>query len=224
MLAAQEVMAASDEALRAALGPGYVRLGHGRNAKRGGEMSPLYVDETRVRVEKYEQVALSPASDRQGSRGWGSVFPRVAVVATLTDRETSATFIAVGTHFDHVSGWARRESARLIGEVAAVRGVPAVVMGDLNATPGSRPLEALARAGLVDAWERAAERATPEYGTRAAYRAGRRTGRRIDHILVTPDIDVERVGVNVADVGGRWASDHLPVHAVLALPIPGAGS
>lgn len=224
MLAAQEVMAATDEALRAALGAGYVRLGHGRNANRGGEMSPLYVDETRVRVETHEQLALSPASDRQGSRGWGSVFPRVAVVARLTDRETGVTFTAVGTHFDHVSGWARRESARLIADVVAVRGEPAVVMGDLNAAPGSRTLDALARAGLADVWERAAARATPEYGTRAAYRAGRTAGRRIDHILVTPDIGVEKVGINVADVGGAWASDHFPVHAVLALPIPGAAA
>nr|WP_220433334.1 endonuclease/exonuclease/phosphatase family protein [Kocuria coralli] len=91
-------------------------------------------------------------------------------------------------------------------------------MGDLNAGPGSRPLrELFARGHLLDAWHAADTRLTTEYGTYARYRSPR-PGKRIDWIAVSPDVRVERIGINPASIDGGWPSDHLLVQAAVVLP------
>ncbi|RZI96029.1 MAG: hydrolase [Microbacterium sp.] len=179
---------------------------------------PALVDTDRLEVRADEQIALSPHPDRAGSRGWGALFPRVAVVATLRDRATGAMFTAIGTHLDHVSGRARRKAARQLSDLVLRGGLPAVLMGDLNAGADAPALRHLTgEGGLRDAWQVAATTASPELGTRPGYRAPQHRGRRIDHILVTPGIEVARVGANTSGFDGRRPSDHLPVQAAVRI-------
>ena len=106
------------------------------------------------------------------------------------------------------------------GEVS-VRGTghPTLVLGDMNTGAESEALRAL-RAGdlLTDTWTVAAERVTPAWGTYAGYRAPVRDGKRIDVILATADIEVERVGIDARTEDGIAPSDHLAVHAALEVP------
>ncbi len=221
VLAAQEVTEPVAAVVRGALGASYAQLGTGRDARGDGEMCPLYVDTDRLEVHAHAQIALSPHPERPGSRGWAALFPRVAVVATLSERTTGAMFTAVGTHFDHVSGRARRMAARQLSELVWLRGLPAVLMGDLNAGADSPAVRHLTgEGGLRDAWRVAAATASAEIGTRPGYRVTERRGRRIDHILVTPGIDVVRVGANAWGAEGRRPSDHLPVQATVRVAQP----
>ena len=219
LLAAQEVTEPVARLLRGALGASYAQLGSGRDANGRGEMCPLYVDTRRFEVHDDDQLALSPHPERPGSRGWGAVFPRVAVVATLKDRATGAVFTAVATHLDHVSGRARLMAAEQLVDVVRRRGLPAVLMGDLNAGADSAVLRLLTgQGGLRDVWRRAETPVSAEIGTRPGYRAPQRRGRRIDHILVSPDIAVAQAGANTSSYGGRRPSDHLPVQATVIIP------
>ncbi|MCT9820510.1 endonuclease/exonuclease/phosphatase family protein [Microbacterium sp. W1N] len=218
LLAAQEVLPLPARAIAAALGPGYRRIGHGRQPGPRGEGTPLFYDSARLELLEGAQWALSDHPDRPGSTGWGSPTPRVAVEAVLRDRATGAVFLTIGTHLDVFSVRARRLSAAAIGARVAARALPTIVLGDMNAGPHSAPLSILTASGLGDAWLVAERHLTPEWGTLAGYRTPRAHGRRIDAVLVSGDIGVARIGIHGTPTDGVWPSDHLPVQAVLRLP------
>jgi len=225
LLAAQELLPDQARAVREALdaAPGgaprgrYRRIGHGRRPGPRGEASALFFDTARLDLIEWSQRALSDRPDEPGSRTWGNLFPRVFVEAAFRDRATGAEFFAIGTHFDVFSGAARRASAEAVRDRVAAQPRPAGVLGDLNAAPDSAPLQILRAGSLTDAWSAARTTLTPEYGTFAGYRAPTPGAARIDHILVTPDVEVHRIGIPGGETYGAWPSDHLPVQAVLRM-------
>ncbi|WP_430591756.1 endonuclease/exonuclease/phosphatase family protein [Humidisolicoccus flavus] len=218
VLAAQEVFPAQARSVQSALGPQYRKIGYGRSRDGRGEACPVFYDASRLELREWRQFALSDTPEVPGSRSWGSVFPRVVVSAVFRDRTTSALFRLMNTHLDPFSGRARSRAADVIRTHVASSAEPVVVTGDLNAAPGSTALELLQQDGtLVDAWQAANERSTPEYGTFQNYRQPR-PGRRIDWILTTPTISVERVAIDPTRYLGGWASDHLPIQAEVVIP------
>ncbi len=58
---------------------------------------------------------------------------------------------------------------------------------------------------------------TASVGTFANYRAPRPDRARIDWIVVTPDVGVERAAINTFRHEDVWPSDHLPVQAVVTV-------
>lgn len=224
VLGAQEVCAGQSEVVRLALGGHYRCLGRGRSAGGVGEACPIFYDARRLEVLDWEQSALSDHPGRPGSVSWGNVVPRVMVRASFRDRVTARRFLVVNTHLDPLSARSRRRSARAILAVAAASALPTVVTGDLNAGPSSAVVGELMSGGLLaDSWHRARSRGSGEWGTYAAYRAPREDGRRIDRILVSPAVSVALAAINPLRYGGGWASDHLPVHAVVELDEGGTG-
>ncbi|WP_336644281.1 endonuclease/exonuclease/phosphatase family protein [Microbacterium sp. USHLN186] len=222
LLGLQEVRPRVLPLLRDALGDGYRMLGRGRRGDGGGEGTPLFFDDRRLQLRDGGQRALSDRPQQAGSTGWGNVLPRILVWAEFADRDTGRRFLAVNTHFDHLSAGARWRSAAAVRDLVARRGLPAVVLGDLNAGADSAALARLTddRAvgdPLTDAWQQAAARRSPAWGTYAGYRPPREGGRRLDWILVTPSVEVCTAATNARRYAGRWPSDHLPVQAVLRI-------
>ena len=205
MLAAQEVLPRQARLIRAALGSEYHWVGRGRSREGRGEGCTVFYDAARLELRSWQPFALSSTPEVPGSRSWGSVFPRIAVSAVFRDRSTGAEFRVVNTHLDPFSSRARSRAAGVILARLASSAEPVVVAGDLNAGPGSAAVEALqAGSTLVDAWQAATERLTPEFGTFANYRQPR-AGRRIDWLLTTADVTVQRIAINAAQ-RDRWAS------------------
>jgi endonuclease/exonuclease/phosphatase family metal-dependent hydrolase len=187
LLGTQEAMPTQGRAVSRALGPHYRR-----------------------------QVALSDTPAVAGSRSWGNMVPRIAVVADFTDLATGLPLRHVNTHFDHLSRRSREASARMMLEIVAEVQVPTIVAGDTNAGVETEAHRLLVESGaLVDAWDGARDRLTPEWGTWSNYKAPKRTTRRIDWMLVTPDVEVERVGINTTRTAGRAPSDHEALQAVV---------
>ncbi|MCP2031307.1 endonuclease/exonuclease/phosphatase family metal-dependent hydrolase [Okibacterium sp. HSC-33S16] len=212
----QEVMPEQLHVLAAALGPSWQWIGYGRNADHGGEHCPIFFDTGRLRLESWKQVALSETPGVPGSRSWGNMVPRVAVVARFTDLSTGASLQIVNVHFDHLSRKSRYRSARLVSDLASSATGAVVVMGDMNTTPRSAPYRYLTNeGGLRDSWVIARSRLTESWGTYSGYRPPKHGGKRIDWILVNDSIDVELAAINIARFGGAAASDHEPVQAVL---------
>jgi endonuclease/exonuclease/phosphatase family metal-dependent hydrolase len=153
--------------------------------------------------------------------------PRTLTWARLRDRATGRRLVHLNTHFDHEGAGARRRGAdRVRTAVADVAGEgPAVVTGDLNATPDSEPLARLVAPddarpgrGLADALALAPPGARE--GPDVTFeRFEGPPDRRIDYVLVTDGVAVDRHAV-VDDVGpdGRVPSDHMPVVADLLVP------
>ncbi len=219
LLGVQEALADQAQFVRASLGAGYQFVGQGRGARGNGEGCPLFYDEQRLELLAWNQTALSDQPTRPGSTSWGNVIPRIAVSATFRDRSTDKHFQAINTHFDHLSGRSRVLSALAVRRMAATSSVPTVVTGDLNAGGGSPPLlRLLSDRQLVDAWDAAHSHASERWGTFADYRMPRPQGRRIDWILVSPDCRIVRAAINAQRYARGWASDHLPVQALLLLP------
>jgi endonuclease/exonuclease/phosphatase family metal-dependent hydrolase len=228
VLGVQEAMPEQAAFLRRALGGGYHSIGRGRKADGSGEGCPILFDSERLELEGWTQQSLSDDPDTPGSTGWGNMIPRILVAAVFRDRETSARLLAINTHYDHLSRRSRLRSAERIRSLVAAQSLPAIVTGDLNTGEGTAPIDALLgvptgaeRPVLADAWSVAAERLTPEWGTFPNYREPRYDRKRIDWIATTPDVEVRRVGINARRSAGVWASDHLPVQAVLRLPAAG---
>jgi endonuclease/exonuclease/phosphatase family metal-dependent hydrolase len=219
LLGVQEVVPEQMAVLQEALGGRYRSAGTGRGRTGDGEACPIWWDEDRVEVLGWHQRALSDRPTVPGSISWGNLTPRIAVTATVRDRATSARALVVNTHLDHLSGRSRVRAAVAIRQLIARQSLPAIVTGDLNAGARSASVKAFLAGGtLVDAWEAASARLTPAYGTFASYRPPRPGGRRIDWILVSPDVEVLAAGIDGRQVSGGWASDHLPVHVVVRLP------
>jgi endonuclease/exonuclease/phosphatase family metal-dependent hydrolase len=109
------------------------------------------------------------------------------------------------THLQHNSAVERRAQAERIVELLAPVRQPIVLMGDLNARPGTPELSPLAPR-FVDAWPRGGE------GDGFSYPASGPNAR-IDYVLTTADVDVAS-----ARTVASPASDHIQVVADLVLP------
>jgi endonuclease/exonuclease/phosphatase family metal-dependent hydrolase len=204
----------------------------------GGEHTPVGYRRDRFVREDAGVFALSETPDELGSVDWGAMYPRFATHVRLADRVTGRTLLVVSTHFDHESERARVEAARLLtgwltgaedavadGPAAPVEAVDAVALaGDFNCTPGSDPYDRLTSAPLADA---RAVSTSPHHGPVDTY-AGTapdnpdQVRKRIDHVFVSPDVDVVRTGVCAdTDGDGQHPSDHLPVVADVRLDAAG---
>lgn len=218
VLGLQEVLPRSLNAVTDALGRDHRFIGRGRNRDGTGEGTPILYDASRLELRGWDQHALSTRIDEPGSLSWGALFPRIVVSAEFRDRSTGVAFLVVNTHLDYLSRRSRRRSAEVIAALVRARSLPTVVMGDLNAGPGSQALRTLvSRADLSDSWGAADDRLTPLWSTLSGYRRPKVGGRRIDWLLVSPDVRVRAAAVNAHVFDGIAPSDHRPVQALLRL-------
>ncbi|WP_049984082.1 endonuclease/exonuclease/phosphatase family protein [Halorubrum sp. BV1] len=266
VVAFQEPIAEQRRDLRERL-PEYAFVGRGRDSDGDGEGCPIGVRTDRLRIADHGTFWLSETPDSP-SADWDATHPRIATWARVRpasdrpdeprrddDRGTGdggrrRSFLVANTHFDHVSGRARRESARLLrrrlpetaGDATeavpsgeADHPLPLVLVGDLNCTPESVPHQILtARDGDgeadtddtggrdgVNRFRDAAAAADLRHGPATSLTDFARLihGRRIDHVLVSPTVDVEAFAtLTDRDDRGRYPSDHLPVLAKVTLP------
>lgn len=111
----------------------------------------------------------------------------------------------VGTHFDHLRDQSNRmmQTERIM-ELYENYDLPIVLAGDLNATPGSDPINLLSRQ-----WsDSAKDNPQPTFPSK-------KPARRIDYIMYKPKDRWKVVEVRVIDE--KVASDHCPALAVLEL-------
>ncbi|MBM6620676.1 endonuclease/exonuclease/phosphatase family protein [Micrococcaceae bacterium RIT802] len=217
VLGLQEVMPGQSEDIRGMLGPEYAHVGSGRSAARGGERCEVHYDTRRLRLVTTDIWWLSARPAEPGSRSFGNLLPRMVVQVRLQDLRTGVRFNVMTVQLDHLSRRSRALSARLLHRRVSGLDGPTVVMGDFNTGANSGPHRQLADGVVLeDALELATHRVGSTCGTYTRYRAPRRTGRRLDWILITPGASVVAAGVNPTRIAGRAPSDHEPVHAVVA--------
>ena len=218
ILGLQEVVPGQKADLERSM-PGYAFLGVARDdGKSKGEFSNLAIDRALFEVRSSGTFWLSPTPDVP-SKGWDAAYPRIATWAHLVRRNDGKRFLALNTHLDHVGKQARLESARqIVRWIAANRtpGESVIVTGDLNAEPGTPPLNELTSSdpGLRDAWTASKTPPVGPEGTFNNWVLVPTEKRRIDYMLFDPSIEVDRYAVLAwHGEGGRLASDHYPVLA-----------
>lgn len=196
-----------------------------REAKDGsGEATPLLYDRARWRIDPEQNGTfwLSETPEEPGSKSWESSLPRIATWGRFIERSSGRAVWVFNTHFDHRSGMARHEGAKLIaGRIGDLvpNGAPVIVLGDLNAGEGSAPLRALGAGGgthpvaLVDSW-RVAHPEETETSTFNRWGEGIQ-GSKIDYVLVPAGTRVRSATIFRERIEGRPISDHWPVGARL---------
>lgn len=195
--------------------PEYTWFGRSRRGNHEDEHMGVFYRKDRFKLIESGDFWLSETPDVPGSMSWDVTLPRMVTWALF---ETGGRkFYYYNTHFPHRAedAAARRKCAELIA--ARIRalpaGVPLILTGDFNANAGSDPYQALAAAGLRDAWKEAPEHKGPE-GTFHGF-SGKPGGSRIDWILYRGPFHARASETVTRNEGGRYPSDHFPVFTVL---------
>jgi endonuclease/exonuclease/phosphatase family metal-dependent hydrolase len=170
---------------------------------------------------------LSETPGTPGSESWGTAFPRMVTWLELRDlKNPDFTFVFMNTHWDHVSGTARLESATLmrqkINELAS--GIPVIVTGDFNADQGSNPYRRMRGLddfdtvrNLQDTY-RNIHNDGGSVGTAHGFDGTAGSGR-IDWILHDNKFTTLDASIVRTSYDGAYPSDHFPVTAIID-PIP----
>jgi len=212
--------------LREAL-PGYEFYGLGRDdGKKGGEYAGIFYRKDRFDRVKEGSFWLSDTPEKPGTTFYKApnAVSRMASWVHLRDKPSGQVFVVLNTHWDHISGSARRKSAKLIREQLAALSeqLPTIVMGDLNAPEESPAISTLVGATdaaggqFVDSYRKLNPKRTPNESTFNSW-AGTLTGSRIDFILHSEQFTPTAAEIVRTSYDGRWPSDHYPVTATLRL-------
>ena len=194
----------------------------------------LAIDATRFIVDTWDYMWLGPHPSRPGGFDHFTM-PRVAVWASLRERSTNASFVVMGTHFDHgdrigpSQGPSTTNCVQSAHEIihalqndSRLAGRPLLFGGDLNSRHTSNAMHVLLNGtGLRDTWLAAPNTTRTVFANSSAAAATYNWTRAIDHILATPHWDVLGAGASVRawDVHGKpvGPSDHWPVFAEVSL-------
>jgi endonuclease/exonuclease/phosphatase family metal-dependent hydrolase len=222
LLGTQEVLAMQADFLAEHL-KGYTLVGVGRDdGKRRGEFSSLLYKTARFEPIDSGTFWLSETPEKPGSKSWDSSLPRIATWVKLRDTQAANKEICfLNTHWDHRGDVARAESGNIIRRWLAehAQGMAVIVTGDFNVADshaGFRALVSPADDGprLVDAFRQVHPQTDPDESTFHGF-SGRRRGRRIDHILASPELTTTEATIDHTNDNGRFPSDHYPLTAVL---------
>ena len=196
---------------------GYDYIGVGRDdGKQKGEYAPIFYDKQKLRLVDSGYFWLSETPEKP-SKGWDAACFRICTWGRFEEIATHQQFYFFNLHMDHVGHEARRQSARLvlecIGQLAGSE-MPVVLTGDFNVDQNNELYQLFTQSGrLVDTYA-AARLRFAENGTFNAYHLDRKTRSRIDHVLVSPQFEVDRFGVLTNTYWAdqqRLPSDHYPV-------------
>ena len=187
-----------------AFGMDWDYCGRGRNVRGGGEMCPIWVRRSRLRIRSFSTLWYGAKPTTPGSRLPGAKFPRCA---TLAELHLGIGVIVVNTHLDERSAQRRSTSLQQLAEWLDRdhRGRPTIVAGDMNTTLEDPAFEPLLELGLQPVLN-------PSLGPTSHGFGDDKQSSQIDHIFVSRDWTVHSVMIH-RDAG--YASDHWPVSANL---------
>ena len=208
----QEATEAWRGQLRAALRDDYNVACDVARAADSSEGTPIFYLKDKYELVDQGVFWLSEMPEKS-SRGWDAACYRIAGCAVLRDRQTGFTYAHFNTHLDHVGPIAMANGARLMAQRITALGLPAVLTGDLNDIPGSRPINHLTAAGLLDLRDSAKE----SDGSRTYHGYGDE-GKVIDYVMANGYLrDAAKYWVIQDQYDGQYPSDHFAVSARLTL-------
>ena len=216
----QEVLYVQLQDMKKAL-DGYDYIGIGRDdGERAGEHEAIFYKTDRLQLLDHGDFWLSETPDKPGL-GWDAVCIRICTWGKFARKtvEGVTPFYYFNLHMDHVGVVARREAAKLvvqrIREIA--QGAPVVLTGDFNVDQNDEIYTIFTNSGLLkDSFDSARIRFA-ENGTFNAFKINYFTTSRIDHVFVSPEIQVEAYGVFT---NSYWTPDDDPDDTLKASDAP----
>ncbi len=178
------------------------------------EGCPLFYNEEQYEVVMSECFWLSETPEVM-SKDWGAAHNRICSFALLKDKASGLEFMVFNTHLDHVSDEARINGIQVVlDKIAEYDGVPAILMGDLNAEESSETYKSAMESFLDVKYETEHTMTSPTYQNWGA--ALDRNC--IDYILISQTgFQVNFYEVIQDTYNGVYSSDHFPLMAELEL-------
>lgn len=197
--------------------PEYGYIGVGReDGKMKGEYAPIFYKKDKFEMLRSGNFWLSEDTTKP-NKGWDAAYVRICTWGEFVDKKTNLRFWQFNLHTDHKGEVSMRESSKLVlKKIKEMCGNDAVILtGDFNADQNHESYQLLARSGVVsDSYEKAKLRYALN-GTINHFDPDKETDSRIDHIFITPDLEVEKYSI-LTDTyrfksQARIPSDHFPV-------------
>lgn len=219
----QELMPQMREDVRSIL-EGYSIFGMGRSGEAMGEHSDIMIKNDVFDILRHDTFWLSKRPSEIASRAYFSFFPRICTVGEIYLRGTNKKVRVFNTHFDHICGPARTLGVYTIlgylNRMQEIDPMPSIIMGDLNAKPGSHPIQIMRNnlhgfdnISLTDAYAYCHENHSMEYTYHGF--SGKKGRRLLDYIFVTDGLQVVESHIDQTNDGGLYPSDHYPLMATL---------
>ena len=204
----QEALAVQLEYLDGKL-PQYSFVGVGReDGKKKGETMAIFYNTRKVRLLDWGTYWLSETPDKP-SRGWDADCKRTATWTLMEMKDSGRKFFYVNTHLDHRGDIAQQKGLELIVErIAAMNpeGLPMILTGDFNVTPGDPVLGGL-NAKMLDARKTALKT-----DSRATFNAWGKSASIIDYIYYSGFTECAEYETIVRQYKGvLYISDHYPI-------------
>lgn len=207
------------KAVLAPLVPEYTFVGGGRIFNRLGEGTPCAFRSDRFVISEFRTRWLSATPYIPESRYIGdqSTCARVYTFSLLTDSQSGESLRVYNTHFDKAGQNARLMEASVmvetIKEDAACFPHPAVLVGDLNATPEKPEIRKLAECGFLNDITDHFEQTFNYFGEPFDYE----NEHKIDYIFITDSIKCSDTELWTYSPEGKYLSDHFGIMASLEL-------
>ena len=204
----QEALAVQLEYLDEKL-PQYSFVGVGReDGKKKGETMAIFYNTRKVRLLDWGTYWLSETPDKP-SRGWDADCKMTATWTLMEMKDSGRKFFYVNTHLDHRGDIAQQKGLELIVErIAAMNpeGLPMILTGDFNVTPGDPVLGGL-NAKMLDARKTALKT-----DSRATFNAWGKSASIIDYIYYSGFTECAEYETIVRQYKGvLYISDHYPI-------------
>ncbi len=218
----QEVTPQILDALKCIM-PGYVFVGHGRNADLGGEGLYTAVREETTQVVNSDTFWIAPdPEDALSKFADQSTCPRICVAAQLRHRESGKKMRVYNLHLDHVGKMARADGmACVLNRLAAANArkpLPAIVLGDFNALPQEDAMR-VCRGWSTPALTDVTAELPGTFHNYGRYAQAGKPDEKIDYIFLTEELNAAqaKVAMWTEALNGHWLSDHYPVCAELEM-------
>ena len=190
---------------------GYVGVGRDDGAEKG-EYTAIFYRKGNFKVLESNTFWLSEDTTKP-NKGWDAQLPRICTWAKFEEVATGKQFYVFNTHFDHVGVQARLNSAALIMDKAKeIAGDATVILtGDFNIDQDNEVYKSINDSDMFNDSYEVAYLVYANNGTFNSFDNTKSTDRRIDHVFVTPDVNVKKFGILTDTYKSRFPSDHFPV-------------
>lgn len=208
----QEVLPVQAEDLSSGL-HGYSLIYRSRETESSvGEGVPILYKEDKFVLINSGTFWLSDTPEIPGSNTWQAACNRIVTWGRFRDKRSNIEFFVFNTHFDHISQYARENSARFILDTIKImaQGFPVILMGDFNAEENNTVYKMITENGLKDTYR---EIRVDSDSTDVTFHGWQNENglTRIDYIFITRDWKVLNSRVARKKVNEIYPSDHFPV-------------
>lgn len=156
---------------------------------------------------------LAPNTE-DAKRAWDAKLPRNCSWARLEEISTGNKFFYFNTHLDHKGEEAKKNSIILIlNKIKELAGKqPFILSGDFNFGQDDPNYSNLtANPSLRDCYTSAKLNNSLDKGTFNSFDLQQKSLKRIDHIFVSPALNILTYQIITESFGGHYPSDHFPV-------------